>query len=106
MAASEALTQEVVASIVFNCQNLNEAVRRDAIKADAVGGTDDPNAQLATVAVFCKVAASFTNEVIKDADESNQADMAANCPMQDGALRLDCRNPAVRRGARATQKRP
>jgi hypothetical protein len=77
MAASEALTPGGVASLVFNCRNFNDAVRQDAIKADAVGGTD-PNAHLATVAAFCKVVASFTNEVIKDADETNQADTAAN----------------------------
>jgi hypothetical protein len=76
MAASETLTQEGVASLVFDCRNFNDAERQDAIKADAVGGVG-PNAHLATMAVFCRVVASFTNEVIKDADDTNQADTAA-----------------------------
>jgi predicted lipid-binding transport protein (Tim44 family) len=76
MAANEALTQEGVASIVFNCQNFNDSVRQDAIKADAVGGAG-ADAHLVTMAMFCKVVASFTNKVIKDADEANQADAAA-----------------------------
>jgi hypothetical protein len=84
MAASEALTQGGVASIVFNCRNFNDAVRQDAIKADAVGGAG-PNVHLQTMAVFCKVVASFTNEVIKAADETNQADTAAKA---DQPLRL------------------